>query len=358
MLIAIGCSSEASETSETRASLVADQVKSDASVNSVFEKLERAIMADSFPNTTSVLLVQHDTLVFEGYFGRGDQRLLNNTRSATKTLTALAIGVAVDAGYLSTEDHVFDILSDLAPFAHDNELKRAITVADLLTMSSALSCNDGDPDSPGNEENMYPLTDWSRWAVDIPPGEAYERDANGRGPFSYCTAGSFLLGQILERVTGRTVDAYFKEVLFDPLGIETWRWNRSPIGEYMTGGGLELRSRDLAKIGMTMLRDGKWQDQRIFSKSWIEDATRPHVRANEEQTYGYQMWRRAWTSDSCGAVEAAYMAGNGGNAIIIMPELDAVIVVTRQHYGRRGMHQQTIRIVENYVMEGMGCEVQ
>ena len=322
---------------------------------SVLTQLGQAVQADSFPNTTSVLLVQNDTLVYEGYFGYGDRRLLNDTRSATKTLTALVVGIAIEAGYLRREDRVFDILADLAPFAHDSDLKRSITVSDLLTMSSALSCNDDDATSPGNEENMYPLKDWSRWAVDIPVKEGYQRNADGRGPFAYCTAGSFLLGQVLERTTGRSVDAYFREVLFDPLGIQTWDWSRSPTGEFMTGGGLRLQARDLAKIGLAVLNEGEWQGRHVFPASWLQEGTTAQVRANEEQTYGYQMWRRTWRSDSCGATEAAYMSGNGGNAIVILPEFDAVIVVTRQHYGRRGMHQQTIRIIENYVMEAMNC---
>ena len=52
----------------------------------------------------------------------------------------------------------------LRPFAHDGPPKAAITIEDLLTMSSALACDDDDPDSPGNEEHMYPRREWARWA--------------------------------------------------------------------------------------------------------------------------------------------------------------------------------------------------
>ncbi len=320
----------------------------------LFLEMERAIMADSFPRTTSVLLVRNGELQYEGYFGYGDADLLNDTRSATKSLTALGIGVAIERGLLSLEQPVFDVLEDLEPFEHDTSLKREITVADLLTMSSALDCNDNLSASPGNEENMYPLMHWSRWAVDIPTRAVYEKDEHGRGAFAYCTAGSFLLGQVLERVTGQTLDDFFRAFLFDPLGIDTWQWARSPSGEFMTGGGLRLRSRDLAKIGLMLINGGQWNDRQVVPASWIAEATSPKVQAREGVGYGYQFWQHTWQTP-CGPMPASYMSGNGGNKILLFPELDALIVVTRQHYGQRGMHEQTDRLIENYILGGMGC---
>ena len=323
-------------------------------VEDLFVEMEQAIMADSFPQTTSVLVLQNDEIVYEGYFGFGDRNLLNDTRSATKSLTALAIGIAIGEGHLSVDQKVFDLMTELVPFDHDSPLKRQITVEDLLTMSSALECNDNDGNSPGNESNMYPLQYWTRWAIDIPTREIYERDDSGRGAFAYCTAGSFLLGQVLERVTGETVDQFFKRSLFDPLQIKTWQWSQSPTGEYMTGGGLRLRSRDLAKIGQMLIQDGNWAGQQVVPAEWVEKATSPLVRANSEQEYGYQFWRRAWKTE-CGAMPASYMSGNGGNNVVLLPELNAVVVLTRQHYGQRGMHQQSNRLLENYVLPALSC---
>ncbi len=349
-----GCMSSNQEVSSGGLDLQVALDKTTPAARALFEEMEWAIMADSFPRTTSVLLVKDGELQYEGYFGYGDADLLNDTRSATKSLTALGIGVAIERGLLSLEQPVFDFLEDLEPFEHDTPLKREITVADLLTMSSALNCNDNLGDSPGNEENMYPLMHWGRWAVDIPTREVYERDENGRGTFAYCTAGSFLLGQILERVTGHTVDDFFRDFLFDPLGIDTWQWGRSPSGEFMTGGGLRLRSRDLAKIGLMLLNDGQWNGRQVIPTQWISEATSPKVQAREGVGYGYQFWQHTWQTP-CGPTPASYMSGNGGNKVLLFPEFNAVIVVTRQHYGQRGMHDQTDRLIEDYILAGMGC---
>ena len=111
-----------------------------------------------------------------------------SSRSATKSVTALAVGVAIGEGKIpSVEAPALAYLSDLAPFANDSPLKQAIAIEDLLTMSSALDCDDEDLESPGNEGNMYPQV-WARWAVDLSTRRDWARDASGRGPFAYCTA--------------------------------------------------------------------------------------------------------------------------------------------------------------------------
>jgi CubicO group peptidase (beta-lactamase class C family) len=66
---------------------------------------------------------------------------------------------------------------------------------------------------------MYPLREWTRWAVDLPARDGYARDESGRGPFSYCTAGTVLLGQIVQRSVGEPVDRYIERRLLAPLGI-------------------------------------------------------------------------------------------------------------------------------------------
>lgn len=356
VLILTACteSKQAEELSEANQLVLASTPLS-AEANDFFNEMEQAIMADSFPNTTSVVVLRGGDIIYENYFGNGHRDVLNDTRSATKSLTALAVGAAVDEGKLSLDTRVFDTLKDLEPFQNDVALKREVTVEDFLTMSSAIDCNDGDMDSPGNEEYMYPKTHWARWVADLPTRDNYERDENGRGSFAYCTVGSFLLGQVLERVTEESLDVFFKRFLFDPLDIADWQWSRSPSGEYMTGGGLRLRALDLAKIGQMVLEGGEWSGRRVLSTDWITAATTPSVIANSEQGYGYQFWQRAWKS-SCGPMKASYMSGNGGNNVLILPELDAVVVLTRQHYGQRGMHQQSIRLIENYVLAGMECE--
>lgn len=316
--------------------------------------MERAIAAGAYPKTTSVAVVLNGELAYEHYAGDGGPDKPNNTRSATKSLTALAVGIAIAEKKIASVDApAFAFLKHMAPFANDGPLKQQITIADLLTMSSALDCDDNN-DSPGNEENMYPQQAWTRFAVDLPTKPNWRRDASGRGPWAYCTVGTFLLGQILQSATGEPVDKFIESRLLDPVGAGPRAWGRSPTGEVMTGGGLELTTRDLAKLGWIVTDGGRWRGKQIVPRDWVAAALTIHRPAFEAMSYGYQYWYRAYTT-SCGPLEVWFMAGNGGNHIVSIPSRKAAIVVTRTAYNTRGMHQQTFDLLEKYALAALPC---
>jgi CubicO group peptidase (beta-lactamase class C family) len=314
-----------------------------------------AVERGDFPKTTSVLIMRGGKLVYEKYFWKGGANVLNNTRSATKSITALAVGAAIADGAIhAVDDRAFAFLSDLKPFQHDDAAKEQITIEDLLTMSSALDCNDDVDDSPGNEDKMHPQPVWTRWAVDLPTKPDYRRDTTGRGPFSYCTAGAVLLGQIVARATGTPIDRYIEQRLLQPLGIRRLEWSKSPAGEIMTGGGLLLTSRDLAKIAQLVLDDGQWQGRALLPRSFLGQVLTIHRNAYPEQDYGYFFWHRQYAT-GCGKTDAWFMGGNGGNSILVFKDLHAAVVVTRQNYNTRGMHEQTIRMLQDYIVPALPC---
>lgn len=318
--------------------------------------MERAIAAGTYPKTTSVVIVLDGELAYEHYAGDGGPEKLNNTRSATKSLAALAMGVAIAEKKIPSADaKAFAYLKHMAPFANDGPLKQQITIADFLTMSSALACDDNDEASPGNEENMYPKQEWTRFVVDLPTKPDWKRDASGRGPWAYCTVGTFLLGQILQSATGEPVDKFIETRLLDPLGVGPRKWFRSPTGEVMTGGGLELTARDLAKLGWMVTEGGRWRGKQIVPSSWIA-ATHTAYRKTpfEPTSYGYQYWNRPYAT-RCGTLDVWFMAGNGGNNVISIPSRKAAVVVTRTAYGTAGMHQQTADLLEKYALAALPC---
>jgi hypothetical protein len=98
---------------------------------------------------------------------------------------------------------------------------------------------------------MYPLANWSRWAVDLPLKADYQRSPSGRGPFSYCTGGVLLLGQVVQArdLASRSTSTSMSGCCARSASA-SGKWARSPSGEFQTGGGLELRSRDLLKLGV------------------------------------------------------------------------------------------------------------
>jgi CubicO group peptidase (beta-lactamase class C family) len=317
--------------------------------------LEQAVGRGEFPKTTSVLIVRDGKLAYEHYFGEGHAQLLNNTRSAMKSITSLAVETAIaDGSIASVHDPAFSYLGDLRPFAHDTPDKESITIEDMLTMSSALDCNDDDDKSPGNEDNMHPQPDWSRWAVDLPTARGYMRDQSGLGSWRYCTTNAFLLGQVVQRAVKMRVDRYIEERILQPLGIARWQWSYSPSGEVMTGGGLELRSRDLAAIAWMLVAGGRWNGHQVVPHAWVDATFTTRRDAYPGLKYGYFFWEQTYAS-ACGPVEGWFMAGNGGNAIVMLRQLKAAIVLTRTNYNAPGMHRQTKDLLEHYAIAALPC---
>lgn len=316
--------------------------------------LKAALASDAYPKTTSVLIIRDGATIFETYSGTGAPDKLNDTRSATKTIAALAVGIAIKEGHIASPDAlVWPYLEARAPAGAGDDLTRQITVRDLMTMTSAFHCDDNN-DTPGQEEYMYPENSWTEFALGLPSEPGWARAEDGLGPWRYCTAGSFLLGQVLEAATGEPVDQYVRTRLFEPLGIERAQWDQSPSGEFQTGGGLELTSTDLSKLGWMLTDGGRWQGKQVVPEAWIQEMTTIRRPAFEGMSYGYQIWERPYATP-CGTVEAWFMAGNGGNHVLSFPALKTSVVLTREAYNTRGMHPQSFELVERYVLPVLAC---
>jgi CubicO group peptidase (beta-lactamase class C family) len=319
-----------------------------------FRALAAAIGAGEFVRIGSVVVARHGKLVYEAHFDGAEPGALRNTRSVTKTVTSMLIGIAIERGLLSgVEAPVFAFFPDRRQCQYPDPRKEAITVEDFLTMSSCLACDDWEPASPGNEERMYPLADWIGFTLDLPLREVSARDAPGGRSFSYCTAGVTTLGGVLERATGQAVPDFARAVLFDPLGIGAANWTYSPLGLALTGGGLLLQSRDLAKLGQLYLNGGSWHGRAIVPAWWVAASTRPHARIDDATGYGYLWWLRDFSSGG-DSFSAYYMSGNGGNKVVVFPALDLVVVITSTNFGTRGMHEQTERLLTEYILKAIG----
>jgi CubicO group peptidase (beta-lactamase class C family) len=325
------------------------------------QTMESAIRSGAFVKITSVALARHGSLVYEAYFDDLGRDGLRNTRSATKTVTSMLVGVAIDQGLLSGVDApVLPFFPEKQPTQHPDPRKERITVEDFLTMSSILECDDFNSFSRGHEERMYLLEDWIQFALDLPVrgfptwypgGSTAPADQPYGRSFSYCTAGVVTLGDVLERATGMDVPSFADRYLFGPLGIAHREWQLTPSGGAMTGGGLALRSRDLLKLGQLYLNGGLWDGARVISQHWVEASTRPHARVDDETEYGYLWWLHAFSAGDSGQKYAAYfMSGNGGNKVAVFPELDLVAVITSVNYGARGMHEQVERLISEHIL--------
>jgi CubicO group peptidase (beta-lactamase class C family) len=270
------------------------------------------------------------------------------------------IGIAIGEKKLSGVDaRVLALLPERArKLQNPDPRKDKINIEDFLTMSSPLECDDWNDASRGNEERMYVIEDWAQFILDLPVrgrmqvGEHPDPPPYGRY-FSYCTGGVFTLSEVLQKATGARTDRYAQEKLFGPLGITDAQWVYSPMNIPQTGGGLRLTSRDLLKVAELYRSGGLWQGTRIVDEVWVKASTQPHAQIDEQTEYGYLWWLKTFKSAGKG-YPAFFMSGNGGNKIAVFPGLDLTVVITSTNYGTRGMHEQTEKLLTDYILPAVG----
>lgn len=325
-----------------------------------FHEMEKKILNKDYKKITSVLVNRKGELVYEKYFNEGNQNHLNDIRSASKSITAILFGQAIEQGLFNSEqDKVIPVFSDKQPIANLTPKKASMTFQDLLMMNAPMECNDWNNMSQGNEERMYLLEDWEQFVLDlpnrgVPPWEPLAKDRAYGVAYSYCTGGVFLAGSAIARKANMGLDEFANKYLFTPMDINKSVWLYSPMGIAQGGGGLRLSSRDYLKLGQLMLDKGEYQGKRIVKPGWIKKMFKARSVAMPDRgiEYGYLWW--IFEFEHKGKLIKAYAAaGNGGNYLWVVPKLELTSIITSTAYNTSYMHQQTQEIFEQVVLKSL-----
>lgn len=324
-LFAVGCSSteDIVDPIGEDSQLTTGTPESVGLVGSHLENASSQIAANGDHKLHSMLVVRGGVLVFEEYYNGYGRANPHDIRSATKSITSLLTGIAIERGVLTDVDS--PVMNYFRAAYPEVQNKEDILIRHLLTMRSGLDCDDSDMSTQGQEDRMYLSHDWVGYflslSVSFAPGETTR----------YCTGGVVALGEAIAQGSGQDIAELADEVLFSPLGIENYRWARFDDGRKVdTGGHLMLTPQAMAKLGMLLLQRGDWNGQQLVSEEWIEQSTRPYTEIRGVP-YGYLWW-----SDTARfgekAVEVIFASGNGGQTIFVVPEFDLVAVFTAGYY--------------------------
>ena len=248
--------------------------------------------------------------------------------SFSKSINSLAVGIALEEGKLSLDDHLADFFIEDMPEQYDPRVKE-LTVRNLLTMAAS-SC----------QFSSYFLNAEGSWityylGLELPhdPGTV----------FQYDTGASYMLSCLVTKVMGKTVFALIKDRVFEPMGITDVHWLESPEGNTVGGWGLYLTTSDIAKIAILLANMGRWKGQQLIPESYLKEATRKQIdtfaEASSPYGYGYQFW--------IGPENSFCVFGAFGNNIIVNPEKRLAVAVTAGSTDRLGNPSTIVDVVSN-----------
>ncbi len=261
----------------------------------------------------SVTVVRNGYLVFDVTFFPFQPDSKHRLFSATKSITAALVGIAIEQGYIeSAQEPVLDLFPGRTAATLTAE-KEAMTLENVLTMTTGLQCEDSDKFGFRGRDEMRQSPDWVQFMLDLPMAE----EPGAR--FEYCNGASFLLSAVVQEATGTNALEFAEKHLFAPLGISDVVWPSNPQGITFGAAELRMRPHDMAKIGHLFLNEGLWDGEQVVSSAWVTASTRKHISA-EGDGYGYQWW-----VDESGIY---YARGVAGQFIVVVPEEDMVVVFT------------------------------
>jgi CubicO group peptidase (beta-lactamase class C family) len=326
------------------------------------ELIKQILAAD--PTSTalkiqSLLIARHGHLVLEEYFYGFSQDRVHDMRSAGKTFAPALVGVARERGAtLTPQTPIYPFFAKYSSFANWDIRKQKMTLRDVMTMTAGNACDDNNDDSPGNEDRMQSdaqQRDWYKYSLDLP----MLKNPGGEDAI-YCSGDLNLVGGAVAAATHRWIPEFFEESLARPLQFGRYYLSLMPDGQAYMGGGAYLRPRDQLKLGQLYLDGGIWNGKRIVSKSWVTESTSMHSRFSPTYSLGQiHQYGYGWHIHDLKSGEKTYRVfaaeGNGGQFVIVVPELDMVVGITGGSYGEFDQwYRWELELVPEFILPAAG----
>ncbi len=265
----------------------------------------------------SLLIMRRGKIVTENYWAPFDKDFCHRMYSQTKSYTAIAIGLLIEEGKLSLEDKLVDVYPE---YRGTHEFLDRQTVKNLLTMNTV-----------GNPVNWFSETkNPSRM-------DTYFKERTRCHPagtvWEYDSAGSQVLAEIVEKLSGMPLLDYLKKKLFNKMGtFKTAEMLKTRDGHSWGDSALLCTTRDMASFGQLLMDGGVWEGERLMNEWYIKEATKKQVdnrsawrKGTYSHGYGFQIWRTEQNGFG--------FLGMGDEITICLPDHDLVFVCTADHQG-------------------------
>ncbi len=297
-------------------------------------------MTEFYPNTTdwetflersqtaAFLVLQNDQILYEKYFNGFNKDSTITSFSMAKSITSILIGIAIKLGLIKSElAKVTDYIPELLL---KDERFRNISIKDLLLMSSGIKYNE--EGFPGDDDFTYISPDLRSTTL-----ERVLIENSPQRQWLYNNYNPILLGIILERATKKSVSNFLEEHLWSYIGEKNASWSLDEVGFEKMESGFNATPRDFLRIGLLMLKEGRWNRDTIISEEWIKHSTQPVFRPNgyydflkTNNLYYQYFW---WGKNRAENKHDFFAMGNKGQYLYIIPSKNIVILRLGIEYG-------------------------
>jgi hypothetical protein len=278
--------------------------------------------------TKAVVVLHRGRIIGERYAAGYNAGTSIMGYSVSKSITSALIGILVKQRKLS-----LSAPAPIAEWSNPSDPRHAITVDELLRMTSGLSLEESDSGlDPVSrmlflEKNMAGFAEKSR--LQRTPGSAWE----------YTSGNTLILSRILRDAVGGSADAvrrFAQKELFEPLGITSAHIDFDVTGTPVGSMYIYATARDWARFGSLYLHDGSINGRQILPAGWVAYSATPTLSTD----YGAGFWtNRMAHGDAADRIAAGlpedsfYASGNFGQRVLIEPSRNLVIVRLGQSHG-------------------------
>lgn len=300
--------------------------------------------AGTVPNARGIVVVRNGRLVGERYYNGYAMGDLQHVRSITKSVSSLMLGMALGDGTIPSLNATVASLLPEAMAANPGSQLGGLTLSDILTMRSGVGFDD---DTQWGQ--LIGAPDSVRFVLGLP--------VSGLHSFHYDSAGSHLPSVIVQRVRALAFEALTRRDLLEPLGITQLAWTRDSLGVPYGSFGMQMRTRDTARLGQLVLDNGMWGGRQLVPAAWIAESTATKVTlgsqvgAMSNLGYGYFWW-----TGTLGGKAIILGWGYAGQFCVIVRQLNMVIQTntfhsvdgTAQGVQERGLLQAVATFLANF----------
>jgi CubicO group peptidase (beta-lactamase class C family) len=288
-----------------------------------------AAIEESRTDLHSLMIWRDGSIVLEAYFYPNQADDKHVMFSVTKSVMATLTGIALGRGYIESVDQkIVDLLPE-ASFENQDPRKGQVTLENVLTMTSGLGWEEAD----ATFAQLYSHEDWVEYVLGM------DMIAGPGLSFNYCSGCSHILSAVIQDSTGQELLEFARESLFEPLAISDFSWETDRKGLPIGGWGLELTTRDMAKLGILYLHQGRWDGIQIVPPEWTDAAVEFHTDTGDGVGYGYQ-W---WVYPDYGGYAAL---GRGGQTVFVIPDQKLIIATTAE----LDNHAPIFDLMDNFIL--------